>query len=167
MISFQNVKLYYGERRLFDDISFQVNPKDRIGLVGKNGAGKTTILRSIMGLAAIDSGTIVLPRDTSVGYLPQELICKDSQSVLAEAMSAFSDLHRLEHEIEHLNKQLAERTDYESVDYMDIAEMVAEKSERLHMLDMGTAEANAIKTLLGLGFLESDLQRQTREFSGG
>ncbi len=167
MISFQNVKLYFGERRLFDDISFQVNPKDRIGLVGKNGAGKTTILKSIVGLAAIDSGTIVVPRDTTLGYLPQELLCKDSRNVLNEAMTAFSDLHRLEHEIAHLNTQLTERTDYESDGYMELAELVAEKSERLHMLDMGTAESSAIKTLLGLGFLEKDLTRQTREFSGG
>jgi ATP-binding cassette, subfamily F, member 3 len=167
MISFQNVKLYFGERRLFDDISFQVNPKDRIGLVGKNGAGKTTILKSIVGLATIDSGNIVIPRDASLGYLPQELLCKDKRSVLEEAMTAFSDLHRLEHEIEHLNKQLTERTDYESGEYMELAELVAEKSERLHLLDLGTAEASAVKTLLGLGFLEKDFQRPTSEFSGG
>jgi ATP-binding cassette, subfamily F, member 3 len=167
MISFQNVKLYFGERKLFDDISFQVNPKDRIGLVGKNGAGKTTILKSIVGLAAIDSGSIVIPRDATLGYLPQELLCKDKRNVLDEAMTAYSDLHRLEHEIDHLNRQLAERTDYESAEYLEFVELVAEKSERLHMLDIGTAEANAIKTLLGLGFLEKDFQRPTREFSGG
>jgi ATP-binding cassette subfamily F protein 3 len=167
MISFQNIKLFFGERRLFDDISFQVNPKDRIGLVGKNGAGKTTILKSIVGLANVDSGNIVIPRDASIGYLPQELICKDKRNVLDEAMTAYSDLHRLEHEIEHLNKQLSERTDYESSEYLEFVELVAEKSERLHLLDAGTAEANAIKTLLGLGFREKDFQRPTSEFSGG
>jgi ATP-binding cassette subfamily F protein 3 len=167
MISFQNVKLYYGERKLFDDISFHVNPKDRIGLVGKNGAGKSTILKVIVGLTKIDSGQVNLPRDTSLGYLPQELICRDMRCVLEEAMSAFSDLHRLEHEIAHLNVQLGERIDYESDEYLELAEMIAEKSERLNLLDLGTAEASAVKTLLGLGFLENDLQRPTREFSGG
>jgi ATP-binding cassette, subfamily F, member 3 len=95
------------------------------------------------------------------------LICKDVRTVQEEGMSAFSDLHHLEAEIEHLNIQLTERTDYESAEYLDLAEMVAEKSERLHLLDAGTAEANVVKTLLGLGFLEKDLQRPTREFSGG
>jgi ATP-binding cassette, subfamily F, member 3 len=167
MISFQNVKLSFGERKLFDDISFQVNPKDRIGLVGKNGAGKTTILRAIVGLTSLDSGLVVIPRDATLGYLPQELLCKDVRNVLEEAMSAFSDLHRLENEINHLNTSLEERTDYETDEYMELVELISEKSERLHLLDSGTAEASAIKTLLGLGFLEKDLVRPTREFSGG
>jgi len=167
MISFQNVTLQFGERKLFDDISFMVQPKDRIGLVGKNGAGKSTILKTIVGQSNIDSGKVVVPRDVSIGYLPQQIECKDTRTVMAEAMTAFSDLHHLNREINHLNKQLAERTDYETDDYMQMVEMIAEKSERLHMINEATAEASAEKTLLGLGFRDTDLQRQTLEFSGG
>lgn len=167
MISFQDVSLQFGDRKLFDDISFMVQPKDRIGLVGKNGAGKSTILKAIVGLANIDSGKVVVPKDISIGYLPQQLECKDTRTVLAEAMTAFSDLHHLNREIKHLNEQLALRTDYDSDDYMQLVEMISEKSERLHLLNEATAEASAEKTLLGLGFRDSDLQRQTREFSGG
>jgi len=167
MISFQNVKLQFGDRKLFDDISFMVQPKDRIGLTGKNGAGKSTILKTFVGLSNIDSGKVVVPRDVSIGYLPQQIEYSDSRSVFNEAMTAFSDLHHLNREIDHLNKQLFERTDYESVEYMQLAEMIAEKSERLHLINAATAEASAEKTLLGLGFRSSDLNRHTREFSGG
>ena len=167
MISFKQVNLQYGERKLFDNISFQVNPKDRIGLVGKNGAGKSTLLKMIIGEVHCDSGQVTVPEDTSLAYLPQELICSDSQNVLDETLTAFSDLLHLQKEIEHLNAQLHERSDYESEDYMDLAVRVAEKNERLILLNSSTAESTAIKTLLGLGFLERDLHRPTREFSGG
>jgi len=167
MISFKQVNLQYGERKLFDMLSFQVNPKDRIGLVGKNGAGKSTLLKAIIGEVRCETGEITVPEDTSVAYLPQELICRDSRNVLDETLMAFSDLLQLEKEIEHLNSQLSERTDYESEDYMDLAVRVAEKNERLHLLNSSTAESTAIKTLLGLGFLEKDLDRPTQEFSGG
>lgn len=167
MISFENVFLQFGERKLFDSISFQVNPKDCIGLVGRNGAGKSTIFKAILGLAKIETGSIVVPHDTSIGYLPQDIIFKDKCSVLEEAMSAFSDLHKLDSEIAHLNEQLSERTDYESVKYLELAELIAEKSERMHMLNASTMEANAIKTLTGLGFRDTDMSRLTSEFSGG
>jgi ATP-binding cassette subfamily F protein 3 len=167
MISFQNVTLQFGERKLFDDIGFLVNPKDRIGLVGKNGAGKSTLLKTIVGLSTIDSGSVIVPRDATIGYLPQQIECIDSRSVLDEAMSAFSDLHRLEKEIDHLNKMLVERKDYHSDEYLEFAVMLAEKSERLQWLSAATAEASAQKTLIGLGFRITDLARPTKEFSGG
>lgn len=167
MISFEQVSLHFGERRLFDDISFFVGPRDRIGLVGKNGAGKSTLLKAITGLAGIDSGRIVTSTDTTFGYLPQELKLKDGRNVLEEAMTAFRDLHRLEKEIDHLNKELERRTDYETDSYLELAERIAEKSERLGLLNAASAEANAVKTLKGLGFNEKDLQRPTKKFSGG
>ena len=167
MISFDSVSLQFGDRKLFDDISFMINPKDRIGLVGKNGAGKSTLIRGIMGLVKTDRGSITVPKDIRMGYLPQEIYCKDTGTVLKEAMSAFQDIHRLEKEIGHLNQELSERIDYESESYLELAEMVAEKTERLHMHNASTAEADAIKTLRGLGFSQKDLNKPTREFSGG
>jgi ATP-binding cassette subfamily F protein 3 len=114
-----------------------------------------------------ESGEVTVPSDTMLAYLPQELVCRDTRNVLDETLTAFSDIRHLEREINHLNEQLAERSDYESEEYMDIVGRVAEKSERLHLLDSGNAEASTIKTLLGLGFKEKDLHRPTREFSGG
>lgn len=167
MISLENVQLHFGERKLFDGVSFFVNAKDKIGLVGRNGAGKSTLLKAILGLVNTDGGNIIKSGDTSLGYLPQELNFKDTRNLLDETMLAFSDLHRLEKEIKHLNKELTERTDYESDSYMDLAIMVAEKTERMSMQNPSTAEANAVKTLKGLGFEDKDMTRPTKEFSGG
>ncbi|MBN1950034.1 MAG: ABC-F family ATP-binding cassette domain-containing protein [Bacteroidales bacterium] len=167
MISFGQVNLQYGERKLFDNISFQVNARDRIGLVGKNGAGKSTLLKVIVGLVRCESGEITVPGDINVAYLPQELVCMDTRNVLDETLTAFSDMQHLEREISHLNEEMASRTDYESDQYMELAVMIAEKNERLQMINSASAEATAIKTLLGLGFRESDLKRPTKEFSGG
>jgi ATP-binding cassette subfamily F protein 3 len=167
MISFQNVSLQFGVRKLFDDIGFVVNPKDRIGLVGKNGAGKSTLFKAFVGQATIDTGSVVIPRDITIGYLPQQIDCLDTRTVMAEAMSVFSDLHHLEKEIDHLNKLLQQRTDYDSDEYLEILGMQAEKTERLHLLNAATAEASAQRTLIGLGFKTTDLSRLTQEFSGG
>jgi len=167
MITFQQVCLRYGERNLFDTISFQINALDRVGLVGKNGAGKSTILKVIVGHTEVDSGQVIVPRDITLGYLPQELVYTDSQDVLSETLKAFTDLRKLEAEINDLNNQLAECTNYELPDYLELAQRIAEKSERLHILNAASAEANAVKTLTGLGFRNSDLARQTSEFSGG
>ena len=167
MISFQNVILQFSDRKLFDDIGFVINPKDRIGLVGKNGAGKSTLFKAAVGQANVDSGSVVIPRDITIGYLPQNIDCKDSRTVIDEAMSVFTDLHHLEKEIDHLNKLLVQRTDYDSEDYYELTGTLSEKTERLHMLNAATAEASAQKTLIGLGFKSSDLTRPTREFSGG
>ncbi len=167
MISFQHVSLQYGDRKLFDDIGFLVRSKDRIGLVGRNGAGKSTLLKTIVGLAKVDSGLIVVPKDTTIGYLPQQIECIDSRTVMEEAMSVFSDLHHLEKEIDHLNLLLVERTDHNSDEYLELADLLAEKTERLQTINAATAEASAQKTLIGLGFRSADLKRPTKEFSGG
>ena len=167
MISFQQVSLQYGDRKLFDGISFQINSRDRIGLVGKNGAGKSTILKVIMGEVSTESGQVIVPRDITLGYLPQELTCIDSRTVLEEALTVFTDLRQLEKEIDQLNVQLAEQTNYESDQYLELAQRIADKSERYHLLNSESLEASAVKTLLGLGFKDSDLKRPTREFSGG
>ena len=167
MISFQQVSLQYGDRKLFDGISFQINSRDRIGLVGKNGAGKSTILKVIMGEVSTESGQVIVPRDITLGYLPQELTCIDSRTVLEEALTVFTDLRQLEKEIDQLNVQLAEQTNYESGEYLELAQRIADKSERFHLLNSESLEASAVKTLLGLGFKDSDLKRPTREFSGG
>jgi len=167
MISFQQVVLNFGERKLFNGITFQINVNDRIGLVGKNGAGKSTLLKCITGTAHIDKGSISVPRDITFGYLPQELSFSDSRSVLDETMLAFADLKKLEKEIDLLNEELVQRSDYESSSYMELAGRVADKSERLHLMNASGAESNAIKTLTGLGFRNSDLTRPTHEFSGG
>lgn len=115
----------------------------------------------------IDSGNITIPKDIRIGYLPQEIYCKDTRSVLEEALTAFSEIQQLEKEIEHLNIELANRTDYETESYMELAEMIAEKTERLHLNNSTSIEANTIKTLKGLGFQEKDHIRPTSEFSGG
>lgn len=167
MISFENVSLQFSDRKLFDDISLMVNTKDRIGLVGKNGAGKSTLIKAIIEEVPVDAGNITKPKDIRIGYLPQEIYCKDTRTVIDEAMSAFSDIQKLQKEIDHLNHQLGERTDYESDSYLDLAEMVAEKTERLHLSNPSTFEAEAVKTLKGLGFNEKDHNRPTSEFSGG
>ncbi len=167
MISFQNVNLHYGERKLFDDISFQINPNDAIGLVGKNGAGKSTLFKAILDMVRIDSGLITTPAGIKIGYLPQELSYKDNTTVLEEAKSAFVDLIQLEKEIQHLNCELEVRRDYESGEYLELVDLVAEKSERLQMINASTVESDTIKTLTGLGFRETDMKRPTSEFSGG
>jgi len=167
MISFQNVNLHYGERKLFDDISFQINPNDNIGLVGKNGAGKSTLFKAISGMVKIDSGSITTPAGIKIGYLPQEISFTDNTTVLEEAKSAFIDLIQLEKEIKLLNSKLEVRRDYESGEYFELVDLVAEKSERLQMINASTVESNAIKTLTGLGFREGDMIRSTSEFSGG
>jgi ATP-binding cassette subfamily F protein 3 len=167
MISIENLSLQFGGQRIFNDVTLMIGPKDRVGLVGKNGAGKSTMLKLITGEARADEGNIVLSGDISLGYLPQQLICSDQHTVLEEAMSAFSEVIKLEKEIEHLNHQLAERTDYETDGYMELVEILSEKNDRLLMMNAGNTEALAEQTLRGLGFERIDFSRPTREFSGG
>ena len=167
MISVEQLTVEFGGSPLFDDISFLVNPKDKIALVGKNGAGKTTLLRLFAGKQLPTRGRISLPKDLTIGYLPQHMIHNEGTTVMQEAEKAFEHITDLQAEIERLNIALAERTDYESEEYHRIIEHLTRSTEHLQIIGNGNYVAEIEKTLLGLGFLRSDFDRQCAEFSGG
>lgn len=167
MVSVDGLAVEFGGTTLFSDISFVINEKDRIALMGKNGAGKSTLLKILAGVRTATRGTVSAPKDTVIAYLPQHLMTEDGRTVFEEASLAFAHLHKMEAHIEALNKQLAERTDYESDEYMALIEEVATLSEKFYAIDMTHFEEDVEKTLLGLGFERSDFGRQTSEFSGG
>ena len=167
MVSVDGLAVEFGGTTLFSDISFVINEKDRIALMGKNGAGKSTLLKILAGVRTATRGTVSAPKDTVIAYLPQHLMTEDGRTVFEEASQAFAHLHEMEAHIEELNRQLAERTDYESDDYMALIEEVATLSEKFYAIDMTHFEEDVEKTLLGLGFERSDFTRQTSEFSGG
>lgn len=167
MVSVDGLAVEFGGTTLFSDISFVINDKDRIALMGKNGAGKSTLLKILAGVRSATRGTVSAPKDTVIAYLPQHLMTEDGRTVFEEASQAFAHLHEMEAHIEELNRQLAERTDYESEEYMALIEEVATLSEKFYAIDMTHFEEDVEKTLLGLGFERSDFGRQTCEFSGG
>ena len=167
MVSVDGLTVEFGGTTLFSDISFVINEKDRIALMGKNGAGKSTLLKILAGVRTATRGTVSAPKDTVIAYLPQHLMTEDGRTVFEEASQAFAHLHEMEAHIEELNRQLAERTDYESDEYMKLIEEVASLSEKFYAIDMTHFEEDVEKTLLGLGFERSDFRRQTSEFSGG
>ncbi len=167
MISIDGLTVEFGDRALFKDISFQINEKDRIALMGKNGAGKSTLLKILAGERKPTRGRVTAPKDTVVAYLPQHLMTEDGRTVYEEAAQAFAHLFEMEGRIEELNRQLSERTDYESAEYYKLIEEVSALSEKFYAIDLTHFEADVEKTLLGLGFRREDLQRQTSEFSGG
>lgn len=167
MISVEHLTVEFGGSPLFDDIGFLVNPKDKIALVGKNGAGKTTLLRIFAGKQTPSAGNISIPKDISIGYLPQHMIHNEGTTVLEEAEKAFSHITGLQAEIEQMNVELAERTDYESDSYQKLIDKLTLANERLNIIGSGNFYAEIEKTLLGLGFLRSDFTRQCSEFSGG
>ncbi|MBO5133860.1 MAG: ABC-F family ATP-binding cassette domain-containing protein [Bacteroidaceae bacterium] len=167
MVSVDGLAVEFGGTTLFSDISFVINDKDRIALMGKNGAGKSTLLKILAGVRQPTRGQVSAPKDTVIAYLPQHLMTEDGRTVFEEASQAFAHLHQMEAELEALNKQLAERTDYESDEYMALIEEVATKSEKFYAIDMTHFEEDVEKTLLGLGFERKDFHRQTSEFSGG
>ncbi|WP_461636750.1 ABC-F family ATP-binding cassette domain-containing protein [Labilibaculum euxinus] len=167
MISINNLTVEFGGFTLFKQVSFIVNTRDRIGLVGKNGAGKSTLLKIFAGFQAPTTGTVSLPNEIKIGYLPQQVNHIDGNTVMEEALSAFEEVLGLEKEIAEINSEIAERTDYESEEYMKLIERLTDKNDRYHMMGGENIEAEAERTLLGLGFLRSDFIRQTTEFSGG
>ena len=167
MFSVENLKVEFGARPLFHDVSYVVGDKDRIALVGKNGAGKSTMLKIIAGLQQPTSGTVSIPKEMTIGYLPQVMKLADTRTVRQEAETAFEDLHRLQAEVERLNNQLVERTDYESEEYHALIDRFTRESERYQMMGGGNYQAELEQALTGLGFRRDDLDRPTSEFSGG
>ncbi len=167
MISFNGISVHFGDRVLYDNISFLIQKEDRIGLVGRNGAGKSTLLKILAGLQRPDSGAVALPRDLTIGYLPQEMKHNEDSTVLAETKSALKEVNELNSRLDFLNNELVTRTDYESEAYGELLNELSLLNERLNLLDAGSAEENAEKILYGLGFERRDFQRNMHEFSGG
>ena len=167
MISVDGLTVEFGGTTLFADISFVINEKDRIALMGKNGAGKSTLLKILAGAREASRGKVSAPKDTVVAYLPQHLMTEDGRTVFEETSQAFSHLFEMEKEIEQLNQELTERTDYDSDDYYQLIEKVSALSEKFYAIDATNYEADVEKTLLGLGFKREDFNRQTSNFSGG
>lgn len=167
MISIENLSVEFGVKPLFTDVSYVINRHDRIALVGKNGAGKSTMLKIIAGFQLPTSGHVSKPKELSIGYLPQVMILSDSLTVREETEKAFADTISLEKHLETLNQNLADRTDYESEEYQELIEEMTNLNEQLTMINSNNRDAEIEKTLIGLGFDRKDFDRPTSEFSGG
>ena len=167
MIAVNNLSVQFTGTNLFDNVTFNIADRDRIGLVGKNGAGKSTLMKIIAGQQTPETGTIVIAKEQSVGYLPQEMIPNGSMSVLNEALTAFAHIDELETELQNLTQQIADRTDYESADYEKLLNRHNDCMERIAMLGGNNRREMAEKVLLGLGFRHSDFDRPITEFSSG
>ena len=167
MVSIDNLSVEFSARPLFTDVSYVINDHDRIALVGKNGAGKSTMLKIIAGLQQPTSGSVSVPRDATIAYLPQVMVLSDERTVREEAGRAFDHITEMEDKLNRLNSQLAERTDYESDAYMQLVERFTHINERFQMMGGMNYQAELERTLQGLGFRREDLDRPTSEFSGG
>lgn len=167
MISVENLEVEFGAKPLFQNVSYVINDKDRIALVGKNGAGKSTMLKIIAGLQQPTGGVVAVPKDTTIGYLPQVMVLSDEHTVMEEAMQAFDHITEMQLRLEKMNNELAERTDYESESYMQLVERFTHENERFQMMGGMNFHAEIERTLMGLGFARSDFDRPTKEFSGG
>lgn len=167
MISINNLSVQFTGTNLFDNVTFNINDRDRIGLVGKNGAGKSTLLKIIAGIQQPETGTIVVAKDQTVGYLPQEMIPNSSKTIIAEALTAFEQIDYLEDELQRLAIEIANRTDYESKEYELLLNKHHDISERILLLGGNNRREQTEKVLLGLGFLHSDFDRSITEFSSG
>ncbi len=167
MISIQDLKVEFSSQLLFDNVSFVINKKDKIALVGKNGAGKSTMLKIIAGLQSPSSGSVSNSTDLTIGYLPQQMTLVDKYTVKEEVMKAFDHIKELDSQIAKMNQELAERTDYDSADYQDLIDRLTHKNDLRAMYQAENYEAEIEKTLLGLGFDRTDFDRPTSEFSGG
>ena len=167
MISIDNLKVEFSATPLFSDVCFVVNPKDRIALVGKNGAGKSTLLKIIAGQQQPTDGCVSRQREVTVGYLPQVMVLSDERTVMEEAETSFAHISDMQAELERMNAQLAERTDYESEEYMALVERFSRENDRFLMMGGQNYKAELERTLVGLGFRREDFNRPTSEFSGG
>ena len=167
MIAVESLKVEFGAKPLFQDASFVVNDRDRIALVGKNGAGKSTLLKILCGMQKPTSGVVSIPADTTIGYLPQVMVLQDDTTVREEARKAFADRTQQKERLDAMQRQLTERTDYESDEYTALVDRFTQEHDRYMMMGAGNYEAELERTLIGLGFLREDLDRPTSEFSGG
>ena len=167
MVSINNFSVIFGQRALFKNISLFISKKDKIGLVGKNGAGKSTLLKSVMGLHKGTEGDITIPKETTVGYLPQEMVHNETSTILEEASSAFSDISVLEERSNQISVELSTREDYQSEYYSNLIEELNDINDRLQVLGSGNKEQMVERVLKGLGFMTSDMDRLMSEFSGG
>jgi ATP-binding cassette subfamily F protein 3 len=167
MVSINQLTVDFGGFRLLDEISFLINPRDRIGLVGKNGAGKSTLLKIVSGQMAATSGVVAMPKEFTVGYLPQHMVYSDTQTVREEAEHAFSGIKKLEADIHNLTLQIGNRSDYDSAEYLKLLDVLNEKTDMFTMLGGHNYQSHIELTLRGLGFKRTDFDRLTSEFSGG
>lgn len=167
MISVESLKVEFGVKPLFTGASFVINERDRIALVGKNGAGKSTMLKILCGMQKPTEGVVAVPNGCTIGYLPQVMILQDDTSVKEEAQKAFADIRKMAERIDEMNRQLAERTDYESEEYAELVERFTSEHDRYMMMGADNYEAEIERTLVGLGFKRTDFDRPTSEFSGG
>ncbi|WP_053977713.1 ABC-F family ATP-binding cassette domain-containing protein [Mangrovimonas xylaniphaga] len=167
MISIDNLAVEFNGTTLFKDVSFVINPTDKIALMGKNGAGKSTMMKIIAGAQKATRGHVRSPKDAVIAYLPQHLLTEDNCTVFEEAAKAFKHVFAMRDEMDALNKELETRTDYESEAYMKIIERVADLGEKYYALEEVNYDAEVEKALKGLGFKQEDFKRQTKEFSGG
>ena len=167
MISVEGLKVEFNATPLFEDVSYVINKKDRIALVGKNGAGKSTMLKILAGIQQPTSGVVAVPRECTIGYLPQVMVLSDERTVMQEAELAFEHIFEMQADIEPMNQQLAERTDYDSEDYQKLIDRFTHENERFLMMGGTNYRAEVERTLQGLGFCREDFDRPTSEFSGG
>lgn len=167
LVSVEKLKVEFGATPLFQDVSYVINDKDRIALVGKNGAGKSTMLKIIAGLQQPTSGTVAVSSGSTIGYLPQVMVLSDEHTVREEAEQAFSHISQMQERLDRMNQELADRTDYDSESYMALVEKFTHESERFQMMGGMNYQAELERTLMGLGFVRGDFDRPTREFSGG
>ena len=167
MISVEGLKVEFSARPLFHDVSFVINDRDRIALVGKNGAGKSTLLKILCGQQQPTAGTVAIPNDTTIGYLPQVMKLQDNTTVREETRKAFASTIKMKERVDKLAAEMAERTDYESDDYMQLVERYTQEHDRYMMIGGESYEADMERTLVGLGFSRTDMDRPTSEFSGG
>ena len=167
MVSVQSLSINFGQRDLFTNLSFFIGEKDRIGLIGKNGAGKSTLMKIIAGRIGATSGQVLIPKEKTIGYLPQEMEHEEEASIIDEASRAFEEINILEEHITSLTEQLSERSDYESEGYNSLIQRLSEANDRMAILGGGNMEQQVQKVLQGLGFTAEDMNRQMKEFSGG